>query len=286
MRRVFTLLCVAFVLAAAERALPADRDGAALFEENCSTCHTIGEGDSGAPDLKGIMARRDRHWLIEFIRDPEAVVKRGDPYAVALVERYDGMVMPAADGLDHHAIEAILAYVEKRSGGLAAAPAAATTTPVTFTAEDIARGQALYAGRTRLERAGPACVSCHDAGATRGFGGGTLGPGLARVSERLNGPRGVATWLGAPPTSVMRSVYRRAPLEPEEARTLAAFFADRAASGAVDRRPRYAALPLMTFGLAAALIAFAGVGVIWRERFRGVRRPLVSGTLDNAGERR
>jgi len=249
------------------------QDGAALFEQNCAFCHTIGGGGDGAPDLKGVTARQSRAWIAAFILDPEGVVKRGDVYAAAMVKKYDGTVMAPTEGLTAAGAEAIIAHIEKLSGGAAPPQAAAPPAAPPVTADASGRGRALYSGEVRLANGGVACFSCHTAGSPLpGIDPGTLGPDLSRAVERLKGVAGLATWLTTTPSPVMRGVYGRARLTPDEARAIAAFVADRAAAPAPPGPPRW--FFLWGGGLAAA--AFVAIGATWRRRFRAVRRPLVA----------
>jgi mono/diheme cytochrome c family protein len=259
------------------------QDGDALFDQNCSICHTIGGPAGGdAPDLKGVAGRLDRAWLVKFILDPEGVTRSGDRYAVDLAKKYGGTVMPPPDGLTPASVEAILVYIDQRSAGAhpATAPSAAGAPPpaATFTREEIARGRDLYSGRARFANSSPACASCHDLGGV--LAGGTLGPRLAGVLDRLNGAKGLSLWLSAPPTPVMRSIYRGAPLSSDEVRALAAFVDSQrgqmaAASWSAPARLVSASLALAAFGLIA-------IGVTWRHRFRAVRRPLVAAAAHRA----
>ncbi|HNQ83491.1 MAG TPA: hypothetical protein PKM34_07600, partial [Bacteroidales bacterium] len=47
-------------------------DGAQLFQI-CGACHTIGKGKLIGPDLYKVTERRDRAWLIPFIRNSQEV---------------------------------------------------------------------------------------------------------------------------------------------------------------------------------------------------------------------
>ena len=58
--------------------------------------------------------------------------------------------------------------------------------------------------------------------------GGKLGPDLNAVFERLNGRKGLATWLSAPATPTMQAVFKDHPLDSEEILPLVAYFADKA----------------------------------------------------------
>lgn len=70
---------------------------------------------------------------------------------------------------------------------------------------------------------GPPCISCHTVGGIGPLGGGRLGPDLTLVNERLGGPKGSSTWLLAPPTPTMQSVFKTQPLKAEEIHAVAAF---------------------------------------------------------------
>lgn len=244
------------VLAATVRA----QDGATLYTDNCAPCHTIGEAGGVGPDLRGIATRRQRDWLLAFVLDPPSVNKDA--------------AMPAPQGLDRESIAAILDYIDSRSA--APAPAAAPATPVVeFTADDVSRGRALFAGSARLENGGPACMVCHGAGLAGTVPGGTLGPDLSRVTSRLSGPKGTATWLSAPPTPVMRSLFGHAPLAPAEVHALTALLVDRASIDA--GMPPALSCRFVTFAVAGAAGAFVLIGLGWRRRLGHVRRTIVSG---------
>lgn len=88
--------------------------GENLFRARCAACHTIGGGDSVGPDLRGVTARRDRGWLVRWIRDPEKVLAEGDPRAVGLFERYHQVPMPGLRAGDGD-LDALLGFIEARS---------------------------------------------------------------------------------------------------------------------------------------------------------------------------
>lgn len=69
-------------------------EGHALYRQKCAACHTMGQGGGVGPDLAGVVDRRGRPWLTRWLLDPEALLKRKDPTAVALAKAYDGLPMP------------------------------------------------------------------------------------------------------------------------------------------------------------------------------------------------
>ncbi|MFL5274322.1 MAG: SCO family protein [Anaeromyxobacteraceae bacterium] len=87
---------------AAGRASPPARqaalDGRTLFAGKCAACHgKDGRGTEDGPSLSGVAARRERGWLVAWVRGPGALVAKGDPTAVALVDSFRGNVMPTLD---------------------------------------------------------------------------------------------------------------------------------------------------------------------------------------------
>jgi mono/diheme cytochrome c family protein len=260
------LLAVALVASVASGPAFGAQEAASFYEENCASCHTIGGGPLGGPDLKGVTSRRDRDWLIRFLLNPEAFA--GDAAVKRMIAEADGMEMMSTDGLTREMAVAILALIDQRSGS---APAdQAPDRPIT--AADVARGRALFTGTTKLAGSGPACVGCHAAGDVPFRSAGRLGPDLVNVHTRLGGHRGLTAWLAGPPTKMMRPLYRSAPLTADEEHALSAFLAQPRGGGAGT-----AAMPAFLAPAVAGVFAFAGViGIAWRSRFRSVRQPLVA----------
>jgi mono/diheme cytochrome c family protein len=248
-------------------------DVAEFYEDNCAVCHTIGGGAQAGPDLKGVTTRRDRDWLIRFMLDPEAFAS--DPEVVRMIKEADGQTMSATEGLTRELAAKILDLIERRSGVARARPAPAAVAAIPdapFTPADVALGRDLFTGSSRLSAAGPACIACHESGDALEPGGGRLGPDLMQAHGRLGGRRGLTAWLASPPTPMMRALYRTAPLTREESLALAAFLEDAAARGI----PPPSRLSTFTVsGLAGAAALLVLIGVVWGNRFRAVRRPLV-----------
>ena len=89
-------------------------NGQFLFQNGCSACHTIGEGDKIGPDLLGITERRQRDWLMKYILVPDEMIATGDPVATALLKKYKDVRMPNL-GLARDEVADVLTYVEERS---------------------------------------------------------------------------------------------------------------------------------------------------------------------------
>src|SRR5258705_10637397 len=94
------------------------------------TCKSIGGGESIAPDLLGVTARRDRAWLTRFIASPKEMRAAGDSTALALRAKYQ-VQMPNLS-LSDDEVAAVIDYVAKQSR--APAPAATATVGPMLTA--------------------------------------------------------------------------------------------------------------------------------------------------------
>ena len=238
------------------------QDVASYFEENCMSCHTIGEGELNGPDLKGVTRLRDRDWLRRFIANPEAMVNAGDPIAVEILRKYEDALMPTPEGLTPPLLDELILYIDRQSGGDAGSPSKADETP--FTPDDVAAGEALFAGRSRLSGGGVACNACHRAGPGMLLGGGTLGPDLTFVFAQMKGQAGTAAWLKAPPTPVMRKLFREQPLAPAELRALVAFL-EHANTTKSHRKRRISPAFLMS-GFLGAILGLIAFDRTWKGR--------------------
>lgn len=236
----------------------------AYFEQNCSSCHSIGSGPSVGPDLKNVAQTAPRHWLVEFIRDPDAKIAAKDPHATKIVAEAQGMVMPGFPDITEEFGEGLLEYIDQQSG--------AQGTSAASVAGDAARGRELFLGKRRLSNGAAACVACHQASGLP-FAGGRLGPNLSAAHQKLGGDRGLASWLHNPPTPLMSTIFRSAPLTAEEASDLTAFL--RTTTENSSRLSQAALGWVQTIGLGGSLLAFVIAGVVWRERLHGVRRQVL-----------
>src|SRR5216683_5702147 len=62
-------------------AAPDSAEAKMIFRKRCTACHTFGKGIKVGPDLKGVTDRRNRDWLLKFIRSSSTVIQSGDPAA-------------------------------------------------------------------------------------------------------------------------------------------------------------------------------------------------------------
>jgi quinol-cytochrome oxidoreductase complex cytochrome b subunit len=256
---------------ASDTAQLADK-GAALFKQNCSACHSIGGGPLAGPDLKGVTTKRDATSLAAFILDPASF----------------GSAMPKLPGITEDDVKQIVAYLQLQDNP----PKQPVTTDVKaipvkavvaqpFSPDTIATGKQLFLGMRPFAKGAPACISCHAVTGATEFGGGNLGGDLSGVFKKLGGRQGLTPWLSSIPSPTMSPLYKEAPLTEPEVQALVAFLedasqqkhmADQGKLAVVSKKQYFVLLGLL--GMLAVLGLFA---VVYANRFRGVRKPLVYG---------
>ena len=243
------------------------------FKKNCVSCHTIGGGRLVGPDLKNVTERQERDWLARFIVDPIGIINGGDPYALKLRDDARGALMAAVPGMSIERAMNLLELIDAESLLEKSQFVGLQMSDRPFTPLDVSQGRKIFLGLQPLTNQGPACVSCHSVNDLGYLGGTKLGPDLNEVYERLNGRKGLATWLSAPVTSTMQSVFGDHPLESEEILPLVAFLADKAE--APPESGQTATLIFVLLGLGGTVVALLLFDVIWRKRLQGVRKPFV-----------
>jgi mono/diheme cytochrome c family protein len=241
--------------------------GKELFEKECAGCHTIGGGDSGGPDLKGVAGTRPAAWLERMIVEPDRLTAEKDPLHLGLVKKFGGE-MPNL-GISRKDARKIIAYLREVSpeapsvalSGTAPPPEPASKpadTPVT--PELVALGKALFTGGKPFANGGAPCAACHGF-ADSGVEGGVLAADLSARAEAVGEPglRGMLKSLNFP---IMRKAYAGKPLTEEEISALAVFSKDAAARKA---SPPGSYFPAAGFGVFLCLIA--GLA-IYKRRIR------------------
>lgn len=134
-----------------------------------------------------------------------------------------------------------------------------------------ARGQALFTGKAHFQNGGPACAECHTIAGLGFPGGGTLAPDLTGDYQRF-GPVGMRFVLRTLYFPAMQPVYAKHLLRPGEQADLMAFFAA-APPKQAEKNPTGKIVGIAVIG---CLCLFLLTGYLWRDRVRGVRRPMVA----------
>jgi mono/diheme cytochrome c family protein len=213
-------------------------DAKKIFNQRCTACHTFGKGVKVGPDLKGVTVRRQRPWLLKFVRSSQQVIAGGDPVANELFRTFKRQRMPDWTDLSPQDVNAILDWLAV--DGPDQKPADERDAELA-TAADITPARALFDGRTPLADGGLACAACHT---VRDHGrrvGGTLGPDLTDTYLRYR-DRALTLVLRHPCTPRQPELGSGRYLEPAEAFALKAYLRDVA----------LAASPFATYPIAEA----------------------------------
>src|SRR5215471_9141113 len=100
---------------AAFAATASAQEAADFFRQNCISCHTVGGGRLTGPDLKNVTQRKEREWLIDFLQSLQAMLDKGDPYALKLQQEARGVVMPNINGMSKDRAQALLTMLDAES---------------------------------------------------------------------------------------------------------------------------------------------------------------------------
>ena len=267
----FCLLPIGCMLLAASMANA--QDSPDFFRQNCVNCHTIGGGRLTGPDLKNVLQRQKREWLMNFMMDPRGIIASGDPYAQKIFTEARKVQMPTLPGMTRERVGNLLDLIAAESKLEKSQFKGLQLSNKPFTDEDRSQGRELFLGRKRLAKGGTACISCHSVHGLPALGGGRLGPDLTQVYERLKGRKSLSAWLIAPGTETMQPIFKFHPIEPDEIQALVAFF-----ESVAGEQPASPAVNRITFLLLGLLLSSALVFAfdsLWKQRFSGVRRSLV-----------
>ena len=100
-----------FAIAALASPAALATDAKKIFNQRCTACHTFGKGVKVGPDLKGVTSRRQRPWLISFVRASSKAIKAGDPVAVELYRKFKQQRMPDWTDLSPADVGAIMDWL-------------------------------------------------------------------------------------------------------------------------------------------------------------------------------
>ena len=146
-----------------------------IFTTRCMACHTFGKGVKVGPDLKGVTERRQRPWLLKFIRSSSAVIASGDDTASKLFVEFKQQRMPDWTDLSEDQVTSILDWLSTNGPDQQETDQRLAESA---TLAEIENGRKLFHGERAFASGGTACVSCHSIRDTNGAVGGSLAPDL------------------------------------------------------------------------------------------------------------
>jgi len=106
--------------------------GEQIYRTRCSICHTLtGNELAGAlgPDLLGVTQRREERWLYDWLKAPDQMLKKKDPIAMEMYERYNKLAMPNMR-LNQKEAQQLLDYIDDETQRLTGVKKAVKVAPV------------------------------------------------------------------------------------------------------------------------------------------------------------
>lgn len=99
--------------------------GEEIFNSNCMACHSLSDKKLTGPGLNGLMDRREKDWLVKWIRNSQELIASGDADAIAVFEEYNKVAMPPYD-LSDAEMDDLLTYIKEnaKAGGAEATASA------------------------------------------------------------------------------------------------------------------------------------------------------------------
>jgi mono/diheme cytochrome c family protein len=108
------LLIITVFIAGLAKSAPVVDEGKAIFSQRCAACHNVNKIITG-PALAGVYDRRPIDWIINFVHSSQTVIKKGDPYAVELFNKFNKIPMPDHPDLTEENIKNIVAYIKSEA---------------------------------------------------------------------------------------------------------------------------------------------------------------------------
>ena len=156
----------------------AEAEAKKIFSTRCMACHTFGKGVKVGPDLKGVNERRQRAWLVKFVRGSSQVIASGDPIATELFTQFKGQRMPDWVDLSEETVNNILDWLGK-NGPDQQEPDVKLAEAATPAEIDV--GRQLFHGGKPMVNGGSACGNCHAVTDDGKPSGGTLAKDLTHI---------------------------------------------------------------------------------------------------------
>ena len=244
----------------------AQDEGKKLFEKNCTVCHKLGGGKLVGPELLGVTERRDRAWLLKFIRNSDEMIKSGDPTAVKLFEENNKVPMLAFTQLSDAEINSIIDYIEKWEPEKEKVFAVDVNKKEGFAHTEVLRGERLFYGLIPFEQGGTtACASCHNTTASDTL---NWNPSAKELALSFMNPDGMNIYksMSEPTSDVMQKAHAEYKLTDQEVFYIAAYLSEYLHYGETPHKTF--PVKLMLFILFAVLMTLALVDLIFTKIIR------------------
>ena len=123
--KILLVIILLSISALSTFAAPPSEEGKTIFAARCAACHNVNKVLVG-PALAGVDQRRSIDWIVKFVHSPQTIIKSGDEYAVALLNKYK-VQMPDHSDLTPENIKSVVEYIKTEAKAGSEKPAVSTT---------------------------------------------------------------------------------------------------------------------------------------------------------------
>lgn len=260
-----TLLTIFFFIADTGNS-SAQNAGKQLFEKNCSVCHKIGGGKLVGPELLGVTQRREKAWIMKFIRNSKELIDAGDPIAVKVYNENKKVPMLVFTNLSDGEINSIIDYIDKWEPEKEKVFSVDINKKEGFSRKEILRGERLFYGLIPFEQGGTtACVSCHNTVTNDSLNWNPSAMALAGAFMEKDGIN-IYKSMGEPTSDVMGKAHTGYKLTEQEIFYISAFLSEFSHDGMIAHK--IFPTKLMIFILFALLMTLALIDLIFTKRIK------------------
>jgi mono/diheme cytochrome c family protein len=253
--------------------------GKEIFDKNCVICHKLSEEKLVGPGLKGVTEKRDKAWLIKFIRGSQEMVKAGDKTAVEVFNANSKIPMPDHKFLSEDDVSQVIEYIANYKPEAAKAVTVDITKKDGFKDDEIKRGERLFLGLIPFEKGTTVnCASCHATVLTDSL---NFNPSVADLAHAWLEPNGTNLYqvMASPTSQKMTEAHKGIQLSDKELYDISAYFTEVAKEGMdIEKTFPYRFLLFLTLGLLMAL-ALADLLFFKRVKYKVIHILILLGGL-------
>jgi cytochrome c2 len=236
-----------------------------LFEKNCSICHKISTEKLIGPGLAGITQRRDRAWIVKFVRSSKTMIESGDKTAVQVFNENNKIPMPEHMFLSEADVNGLIDYIANYKAPEKKAVTVDAARKDGFTRVEIQRGERMFYGLIPFEKGTLNCVSCHNTIRTDTLNWNPSAYDLAQAWLEKGGTN-LYDVMAAPTSQKMTVAHGEVKLTDQEVYLISAFLSEVGKTGLVKEKTF--PVRLMLFLLIGALMALALIDLFFTHLVR------------------
>ena len=236
-----------------------------LFEKNCAVCHKISSEKLIGPGLAGVTQRRDKAWIVKFVRSSKTMIESGDQTAVKLFNENNKIPMPDHMFLSESDVNGLVDYIANYKAPEKKALTVDAGKKDGFTREEIQRGERMFYGLIPFEKGTLNCVSCHNTVRTDTLNWNPCANELAQAWLEKDGTS-LYDVMATPTSQKMTIAHGDVKLTDQEVYLISAFLSEVAKKGLV--KEKIFPTRLLIFLLFGVLMALALIDLIFTHRVR------------------